>query len=818
MNRVKFWLRWSWRDLRARWLQVLAIGIIIALGTGIFSGFGGQEKWRIASLNESYGRLNAYDLRLTLTGGSYLEKYTVESALNDIEGVNLVETRLIIPTQVDASQAGETILVQGEIVGMDTTASGPHINQVYINDGRNLTEGDTGQNVAIVEYKFAKHYGLEPGDTLHISGDIALDFVGTGQAPEYFYIIPAEGVFLGEASFAVLFMPLETVQTIAGREGFINSVVVTVDDLANTATVQAEIEQRMAQQFPDTGFEMNPLPEDSIYKLAYSDAENDQVTWNLIAYLFLVGAAMGAFNLAGRMVESQRRQIGIGMALGVSRFWIAFRPLLVGLQIAVLGVIFGLIFGAALSSLFGGLVEDLAPLPYWDITLDMASFLRAAVVGFLLPFVATLIPTWRAVRVNPIDAIQSGTVIAKGGGLTKLLNYLPIPGKSFARMPFRNILRAPWRTALTILGVSVAIVLMTMFVGFLDTFVATLDRAEDAFLHEGENRVQVNLDFFYPADAENLQALNQLETSDGEPLLAEAEPRLMLGGKLKNGDVEIETLLELLSMDSTIWAPLYLEGDLQAGEAGIALSEKAAKDLKVEVGDTVLLEHPLREGPFSFRMVTSEIQVAAIHENPLRSLNYMDISSAEMMGLAGQTNMLVVNPAPNASTNDIKRALFSQPGVSSVVGIQEYTEAFKAILEIFTVFLRIVQVVVLFMAFLIAFNSTSINVDERVREIATMFAFGLPVRTVTRMQIVENIIVGIFGTLIGILLGWIVLQQFLAARVEEQLEDINLVTTLSPTTLLISMILGVGVVALTPILSIRRMLRMDIPSTLRYVE
>ena len=32
------WLRWSWRDLRARWLQVVAIALIIALGTGVFAG------------------------------------------------------------------------------------------------------------------------------------------------------------------------------------------------------------------------------------------------------------------------------------------------------------------------------------------------------------------------------------------------------------------------------------------------------------------------------------------------------------------------------------------------------------------------------------------------------------------------------------------------------------------------------------------------------------------------------------------------------------------------------------------------------------
>ena len=44
-------------------------------------------------------------------------------------------------------------------------------------------------------------------------------------------------------------------------------------------------------------------------------------------------------------------------------------------------------------------------------------------------------------------------------------------------------------------------------------------------------------------------------------------------------------------------------------------------------------------------------------------------------------------------------------------------------MSLLTAFMTLVALAVLVMAFLIAFNSTSINVDERAREIATLFAF-----------------------------------------------------------------------------------------------
>ena len=61
MNNMSLWLHWSWRDLRARWLQVVAISIIIALGSAMFAGLGGVEDWRIRTNDLNYARLNMYD-------------------------------------------------------------------------------------------------------------------------------------------------------------------------------------------------------------------------------------------------------------------------------------------------------------------------------------------------------------------------------------------------------------------------------------------------------------------------------------------------------------------------------------------------------------------------------------------------------------------------------------------------------------------------------------------------------------------------------------------------------------------------------------
>ncbi|NDJ86368.1 MAG: FtsX-like permease family protein [Chloroflexi bacterium] len=820
MMNLGFWLRWSWRDLKARWLQVVAIALIIALGTGVFAGLGGQETWRVESLDQSYERLNHYDLQVDFADGTYVDEDTLSAALSAIEGLNDAEPRLVAATLVDASTDKEDILVSGRVVGVDVTEGGPYVDEIHIEagDGRSFTSEDAGQRVVVVEKKFADYYDLQPGDSIRVSGDVSLDYVGTGTFAEYFQIIPEDGTFSGEASLAILFMPLDTLQDLTGHTGLVNDVVITVQDGASRAAVATAVEETLAATFPEVGFEVTMPEDDPVHHILYSDARNDQDTWNLIGALFLIGASFGAFNLAGRMVESQRRQIGIGMALGVPRGWLAFRPLLVGAQIAILGTIMGLVIGWGLSLLFANLFKTLLPLPYWGTSLYLPGYIRAALLGLALPLVATMIPVWRAVRVQPIDAIKSGHLVAKGGGLSWLLNYLPIPGRSFTQMPFRNILRSPWRTLLTVLGIAMAILLMTAFIGFMDSFIATLDQGEEAYLYQGRDRLLVQLDTFYPQGSERVTDIVQMTDQSGERMFGETEPALVLGGKLSQGTESIDTLLELHDMQNPIWVPRLIDGELRGDMPGIVISEKAAEDLGVKVGDSITLEHPLREGEMAFRLVETEIPLVGIHDNPIRGLSYMDMAGAAAMGLGDMTNMVVVTPDNGSDATSIKRALLVQPGVASVQAIGEFADALEEALEIFVAILAIIQGIVLLMAFLIAFNSTSINVDERSREFATMFAFGLPLRTVTRMQVVENLLIGILGTALGVVLGWLALNYLLVQRVEDQLEDFKFIITLSPDTLAISVALGVLVVALTPLLSIRKMSRMDIPSTLRVME
>ncbi|MEX2256281.1 MAG: FtsX-like permease family protein [Acidimicrobiia bacterium] len=807
------WLRWSWRDLRARWVQVAAIAFIIALGSGLYSGLSSTGAWRQVSYDASFAELHMYDLRVVLSQGSYVGANELVDTARSIPAsgsLRAIEPRLIAPTQVDASFDHRTILVPGRLVGVDVASGGPRVNAISASRGRTLRADDAGSRRAVIDYHFAKRHGLPVPGQVRVSGDTTLTTVGQGLSPEYYLVTGDRGNLFAESSFAALFLPIEDVQDITGLPGQANDLVLTVRPGTDLTKVRAQMRAGIAGAFPDVGVEIQGRRGDDAYRILYDDIEGDQRFYDIFAFLILIGAAFAAFNLTGRIVESQRREIGVGMALGVPPARLAVRPLLVGVQIAALGALFGIGVGLAVGALMGGYLQDYFPLPVWRFPFDLGVFARGAALGLVLPIIATAIPVWRAVRVAPVDAIRTGYLSSRRR--VPWLARIPLPGRTTAQLPFRNVLRAPRRTLMTVLGVAAAITVLIGVIGVVDSFRRTIDLAGEEIVKTAPRRTSVDLQTFLPEADPAVKAIA------ASPLVVDAQSQLALGGTVSHGNRSVDVFLRLLSLHGGMWSPT-IEGETDShGMPGIVLTDKAADDLRVGPGDTVTLRHPLRTGLASYGFVRSKVRVLGTNPIPTRFIAYMDSTAARVMGLEGITNVVVVDPQPEVSIARLKRSLFGQPGVASVQPVRDSTETIRKEIDRALGLLTIVEGAVLLLALLIAFNSASINADERARDYATMFAYGLPVRTVLRMAIVENAVIGVLATTTGVLVGWALLGWLVTSLIPQTFPDLGIVTYVSTRTLIVALGLGVLAVALAPVLTLRKLRRMDIPSTLRVLE
>jgi putative ABC transport system permease protein len=559
--------------------------------------------------------------------------------------------------------------------------------------------------------------------------------------------------------------------------------------------LERELRPALERALPGIGFTFTRQHAEPAHRLIYEDAEGDQQMLSIFAFLILGGAAFAAFNMVSRTVEAQRREIGVGMALGVRPLLLGVRPVLLGLEIAALGVALGIPIGLWANSWLASILREWFPLPVLETPFEPDLYARGAALGLALPLAATLVPVWRAVRVHPIEAIRIGARAGKTGGLAWLVKGVHVPGGSLGNMPLRNVLRTPRRTALTALGVGAIVAIVVSMGGLMDSFDTTLNAARDEALGGSPARMTVDLATPQRLDSPVVTAVSN------SPAVAGATPSLRLpvrlaGARSSRIDVFLET---------------------RAG-GGLVIARSAAKALHARVGDEVAVRHPVPRADGSFGLATTRLRLTGINDSPFRFIAYISPARAAAIGLGGLANRVSVVPARGHDPLDVKRALLPLAGVGAVQGASAITDAVDDRMSQFDDILGVILTIAFVMALLMAYNTSAINADERARESATMFAFGVPVRRVLRIGVAEALMIGLLATAVGGVSGWLLLRWIAYSSMTETMPDVGMLLHIAPGTIVAAVIAGTVTVALAPLLTRRRLARTDIPSTLRVVE
>jgi putative ABC transport system permease protein len=119
-----------------------------------------------------------------------------------------------------------------------------------------------------------------------------------------------------------------------------------------------------------------------------------------LGLLALLLAAVGIFGVFSFWVRQRQRDIGIRLALGASRGRIL--RMVVGATGRAIG--WGLALGVLLSTLVGIMLRSSL---YGLSPFDPVSFGAAVGVLLVVAFLATLLPAWRAVHVDPVESLRS---------------------------------------------------------------------------------------------------------------------------------------------------------------------------------------------------------------------------------------------------------------------------------------------------------------------------------------------------------------------------------------------------------------------------
>ena len=142
-------------------------------------------------------------------------------------------------------------------------------------------------------------------------------------------------------------------------------------------------------------------PLEDLVGATYARDRQAMVTLLLFAGTTIFLAVLSVYGVLSQRVRERSREIGIRMAMGADTSSLIGWVAKVGLRLIAIGLVAGLLAAWTLSGALEGLLFGVAPTDAVTAVVVVAS-LRG--VGL----VATLIPSWRATRIDPVAILRRG--------------------------------------------------------------------------------------------------------------------------------------------------------------------------------------------------------------------------------------------------------------------------------------------------------------------------------------------------------------------------------------------------------------------------
>lgn len=496
----------------------------------------------------------------------------------------------------------------------------------------------------------------------------------------------------------------------------------------------------------------------------YSDnADRMRAIGSVFPVLFFLVAALVSLTTMTRMVEEQRIQIGTLKALGYSKFWIAAKYVGYALAATLGGSVLGVLFG---QKVFPYIIVTAYKIMYVHIPdvvipYDMGYALAASGAAILCTMVATISACYRALQAQPAELMRPE---APKSGKRVFLEYIPwIWGNlNFTwKSTVRNLLRYKKRFFMTIFGIGGCMALMIVGYGLKDS-IMDIARLQYRKIQVYDLMAVVDGDI----DAEE-KALVDEELESDKRISSYMDGYMRLSEvtfENEKKDVYLYIPSGLEKLDQFVTFNDRVSGDTwYMTEDSAILTEKAARDMGVSVGDEIQIELEDDE------KIT--VTVTDICENYLSHYIYLAPQLYEKLtGKAPSYNCVFADLKEEYEDEltQVGEELLKNDSILTV----SYTNNMESQIEDMLGVLDSVIVVLIIsagmLAFVVLYNLNNININERKRELATLKVLGFYDMEVGNYVYRENILLTIIGAIAGVFLGKI-LHQFVIQTVEVEM-------------------------------------------------
>ncbi|WP_062015993.1 lipoprotein-releasing ABC transporter permease subunit [Aureimonas sp. AU4] len=317
-------------------------------------------------------------------------------------------------------------LVQGQVLasGANGASTGALVKGVRGADlaklapiSSNVRQGtidnfDTSQGVAIGQ-RLADNLGLRLGDTITlVSPDGDVTPLGTTPRVKAYPIVAIYEIGLSEYDAAYVYMPLGEAQLFFNAENQAQSIEIFVNDPDQVMALQGAIEQAAGRPAYTVTWQTQN-------QSFFSALEVERNVMFIILTLIVLVAALNIISGLFMLVKDKGRDIAIMRTMGATSGSIMRVFLITGASIGVAGTIAGFVLG----TLFCLNIENLRQFFSWvsgttlfnpefyflsrlPAEIDPSEVATVVLMAVGLSFLATVFPSWRASKLDPVEALR----------------------------------------------------------------------------------------------------------------------------------------------------------------------------------------------------------------------------------------------------------------------------------------------------------------------------------------------------------------------------------------------------------------------------
>lgn len=282
---------------------------------------------------------------------------------------------------------------------------------------QNIKAGDlvgfaAGEGV-LIGTRMADSLGLIAGDSITLvspEGDVT-PFGVTPRVKSY----PISGIFeigMSEYDSSIIYMPLGEAQIYFNTEDEVQSIEVFIDDPDSVNDFRGPLEAAAERQIFITDWQQRN-------QTFFSALQVERNVMFMILTLIILVAALNIISGLIMLVKDKGRDIAILRTMGATSASVMRIFFMTGSAIGVAGTGAGVILGVVVclnveriraffswlsgTTLFNPELYFLSQLP---ADMDFAETLSIIIMAFVLTFIATLVPAWRASKIDPVQALR----------------------------------------------------------------------------------------------------------------------------------------------------------------------------------------------------------------------------------------------------------------------------------------------------------------------------------------------------------------------------------------------------------------------------